>query len=460
MGPEASLRLNVYYRNQLLQSFNLTAMVGKAVSKDGMAIRMKCDYSQTERFGQLDKLGSRAISLALNADDETHTLMVAKDGNTASVRWDVGQLANFTDAVRQQLYNAMVENGACRFAFDPESLEVLAQSLPHFETGVRALATVGSRLHDKLFQKSIRDPKLKQALLDIRDKNADIVQITATDPDYAFPWPILYDFDPPANEAAEAAPICSGKLANGADCACQGGASSYCLRGFWGMRLVVEQRGPAPEPLYNVPSRVAPAASDPVIGLVTAVSDEYIDEWAKTLESVTKLTVKKFSNTESLLQTFRNEAGRPSVIVFVGHHRNAGTDKLPDHQLLSPANAPILRLADFKKAGLKSWDLPRSLVFLLACGAGTARADTGPSLATALLTHGAAGVIATECTVYTPMVARISRDILAALAANKANAAKTNIGQAMQHTLLALAREGCPLGLAFTYHGIAEASLP
>lgn len=460
VGSYATLRVNVYFRNQLLQSFKLSAVVGgKNPSSDFPAIFLECDYSQTRRFGHLDKLGSRAISLALNADNETHTLMLAKDGREASVRWDTVQLATFTKAIRQNLYDAMAENGASRFAFDPANLSLLAQSLPHFESGVRALAGAGSRLYGKLFARKTHDPKLGEALTEIKHVDADVVQITATDPDYAFPWPILYDFDPPKTAADEARPICRGRLQNGAPCTCHTDASTYCLRGFWGLRLVVEQRFKAPEPRYDLPSRISPSPTSPVIGLVTAVSDEYIDNFGKTLEAATKLTVKAFSNTDRLLETFRNEAGRPSVIIFIGHHRNAGDELLPDHQLLSPASDPILRDADFRSLPEK-WDLPRSLVFLLACGAGTARADTGPSLATALLEHGAAGVIATECTVFTPMVARIARDILTALAAQNGSAAKTTVGSAMRQTLFELALEGCPLGLAFTYHGIAEASLP
>jgi hypothetical protein len=457
VGSRAGLRINVYFRNQLLQSFKLIASVGgQDFMQQQQGISVECDYSQTARFGQMDQFGPRLVSLAVNADDETHTLMASRDGEKASLRWDTGQLANFTEAIREKLYEAMTTNGVSLFEFDEVTLELSPGSTASFETSARALAQAGSNLYAKLFQKSRLSSGLRKVLSQVRDSVAGTVQITATDPDYAFPWPILYDFDVPADETK---PICKGILTDGSICNCHNSAITYCLRGFWGLRFVVEQRCPAPEPL-RVPNRISPSPSNPVIGLVAAVSDVFIDNWAAALPSKTQLTVKAFPNTERLLDTFSDEATRPSVVVFVGHHQNAGDDKLPDHQLLSPTNTPILRLSDFSARGVVDWKLPRSVVFLLACSAGTTRADTGPSLAAALLLHGAAGVIATECTVFTPMVARISRDILAALAASDGGTGKTTIGQAMQRTLFELAREGCPLGLAFTYHGIAEACLP
>lgn len=91
---------------------------------------------------------------------------------------------------------------------------------------------------------------------------------------------------------------------------------------------------------------------------------------------------------------------------------------------------------------------------MLACGSGTGRVDTGTSLATALLQLGAAGVLATECTVRTGIVSRLARDLTSRLVAHE------KMGFAMRETIFKLAVEGCPLGLAFTYLGSVDAGLP
>ena len=461
-GSQASLRVNAYFRNQLLQSFKLTAVVGAApaaVATGNPAVWMECDFSQTRRFGQLDKVSERSMSLALNEDRGSHELMLVKDGDSASVRWTEGQLARYTEEARNQLYQAMSINGASRFAFDPAELALQQESQTHFEPCVRALAKTGSDLYSKLFVQALSNPVLKQALTRIKAKEAQTIQISATAPDYAFPWTLLYDFEPPASVAPETQSVCRGLLTQGGPCNCEAGTTGLCLRGFWGLRLIIEQRAQGMESLVDAPGRISQVQTTPTVGLVTSVSDAFIDSWALSLQAKTNLSVQKFPDSKALLDTFRNGTSRPTVIVFAGHHRDTGNPGSPVHQLLSEQGQPILTLDDFRRSYATPWDAPRSLVFLLACASGAGRADTGPSLASALLAYGAAGVIATECTVYTPMVARVSRDILAALAASEGGQ-KMTMGRAVQQTLLRLAREGCPLGLAFTYYGIAEASLP
>jgi len=97
---------------------------------------------------------------------------------------------------------------------------------------------------------------------------------------------------------------------------------------------------------------------------------------------------------------------------------------------------------------------PRSLILLLACGVGGERVDTGTSIAASFLQLGAVGVLATECTIYTGIAARMARDLASALTRGD------EVGEALRSTISQLAATGCPLGLAFTYLGPAEARLP
>src|SRR5262249_49379851 len=109
---------------------------------------------------------------------------------------------------------------------------------------------------------------------------------------------------------------------------------------------------------------------------------------------------------------------------------------------------------DDERRNKRSWTIPRSLVLVLGCETGAAKADTGFGLAAALMNLGAAGVIGTECPVHTDMVARIARDLRSVLFN------RTRVGEALKQVMWDLAREGCPTGLVFNYVGPVEARLP
>ena len=98
--------------------------------------------------------------------------------------------------------------------------------------------------------------------------------------------------------------------------------------------------------------------------------------------------------------------------------------------------------------------MPRSLVLLLACDSGTTRVDTGVGFAGAMLKLGAIGVVGTECSVYTSLVAKYASELVSRLASGMP------MGKAIHKTNWAVAEQGCPLSLAFTYLGTIEARLP
>jgi hypothetical protein len=79
---------------------------GKPI-KDGRRVLIECDFSQTRRFGSLDKLADRAVSMGLNRDTGTsHTLTIVKDNEQpVSLSWTEGQMAAHTDAIRKALHD-------------------------------------------------------------------------------------------------------------------------------------------------------------------------------------------------------------------------------------------------------------------------------------------------------------------------------------------------------------------
>lgn len=455
-GDQATLRFNVYYKNQLLQSFLLTAKIGTAGQAAAEpCITIVCDFSQTRRFGQLDRLDDRLVSLALNADgnDGTHTLMIRGEGKPISLQWSETQLGGYTEGLRTALFATFADQNGSTFTFD-QSLRLIKNSQPSSDDTIRSLAKAGAAVYEQL---KGGNNSLRSLLDSIQSVSQKTLQIVLTDVRYVMPWALLYDYDVPRSEVAKALPVCRGTSADGKPCNCQATGDRYCLRGFWGLRHVLELLTKGPTPLdSNEPGRIALGPTDPAVGVVSTVTDSFVRTWVDDLKGAPGTPVAEYGDPEELLPLLRNSATRPALVVIVCHHRNAGTNKIPIPELLRSNKELLLGLGDVSKElrGKHNWDAPRAVVLLMACASGIARVDTGIDLPAALMELGAGGVVGTECTVYTPMVARIGRDIVRHLRN------KESMGTAMREAVWSLAQEGCLAGLAFKYIGRSEVKLP
>lgn len=455
--PEAELRFGVYLKNQLLQSFRLRAVLGEGPPiQAGRRVIIECDFSQTRRFGGLERLGERAISLGLNRDSTaSHTLTIVKSGQPpVSLAWTEGQMAKHTEAIRRALSEVTAIGAPTNpFPFASDTLELRPTTGTTFGNAVRKLAVAGASLYTQLF---LRNRAARDLLKSLSQTGGQILQIARHDADYAFPWPLLYDFPQPGDDTSTA--VCTGRDSDGNPCRCgsQLSPDHWCLRGFWGFRHVVEQLCDGPAPLDGIPGRIADAAVVPAIGVVPAVTDRFVDSWLSKWQSHDLALIPANLQPPNFLSWIRDGARRPPLVVFIGHHLDNGHGGIPDPRLALADGTTVLSLHDVRDElqHHDEWAAPRSLVLLLACGSGTQRVDTGTSLAAALLQLGAVGVLATECAVRTGVASRLARDLTTRLAARE------KIGHALRESILQLATEGCPLGLAFTYLGSADAQLP
>jgi hypothetical protein len=457
--PVAELRFSVYHKNQLLQSFRLRAVLGQGEPlAEGRRVVIECDFSQTRRFGALDKLGPRAAAFSLNRDvSATHTLTLARGSHTpVSISWSEGRMARYTDGIRDALLEVTKMNELKQaFGFDAATLGVVENVPGGSQEAVNLLANKGALLYVQMFQGS---EKARPMLEEIRQARGEVLQIVRLDRDYSFPWPVLYDFKRP-REAGKPATlaVCRGRDADGHECRCHEEANpqGWCLRGFWGFRLVIEQLyGDAPH-LDDEPGKIAQAAVPTWLGVMPGVKDAFVQHWLAGLPTG-EYTVGPATPPPGFLPWVRSPDARPHLVVFIGHHTNYGDDDVPDPRLENEASDTLLRLDDFnEQTEIDSWkSAPRSLVFFLACGSGTERVDTGTSLAAAMVKLGAVGVLGTECRVWTSLISRVARDLTQRLEQRE------KMGPAMREVLYELAAEGCPLGLAFCYLGSADAVLP
>lgn len=459
--PQAELRFSIYFKNQLLQSFRLTAALWTHISRrKDTGVMIVCDFSQTQRFGELDTLGDRILSLVLNdSANGKHTLMVKEgDKPPVTIEWAETQLVAQTKALRKTLEDAMFKDDRIRFGFDKDTLQVLAgaDSDHNFDVVVRNMASAGNALNTQLILKHAAAKEAQamfRAVLDQKDKTVQIVLLSA---DYALPWPLLYDYDIPAAAPGMLLPVCRGVDGAG-PCDCNPRSSKgICLRGFWGFRHIIEQLAPAPPPDREIPGFIAKARSSPTLGMLRTISDPFVDALPKAMPAPPLFTRVDYPDSaRALFEIIKEQGGRPSIVLYVGH-QSGGGEQSSDPMLISSANFPMLRLSDISKEVRDEapWEEPRSLVLLMGCGTATTRVDTGFSLAAALLQLGAIGVVGTECDVATPIASRVARDLVTALASDK------TMGVAFKETIWNLAQQGCPVGLAFSYVGPVDAKLP
>ncbi|MDO9074130.1 MAG: hypothetical protein Q7U73_12785 [Rubrivivax sp.] len=465
-GDEAELRFNIYFRNQLLQSFTLTSTILRERPWRGRS-RVQCDFSQSSRFGRLDRLGERFATFALNkGSNDSHLLSLrSSKRDSCSVQWQGSFLSARLTAVRTALLQSLTsEEDGPLFAFELENLSCSPTRIDAFEAAVRRLAKVGTNLCNQLAFKDL-DPssEVLGLLAEIQGSSDKIIQVALLDPSYTLPWGLLYDYKVEDDGWANL-PVCNGFGRTNVRCNCRpDGGRTICLRGFWGFRHYIEQlcgvRGSDPDSARIIANK----PTSPSLAFVQGVDDEFSNRLAELLTTEVPAS-KHVSTPVSLLKQYASPDSRPAVILFVGHLEEDDAADAGTAKLVNRDNTTFLSVGEigWELRQQKFWTEPRSLVLLMACGSGRQAPDAGVGLSGALVRLNAMGVLGTECRVATGIASRMARDVLLKL--NDVGIAEVEqrktIGVALREAVWDLALEGCPLGLAFTYVGSIEATLP
>jgi hypothetical protein len=283
------------------------------------------------------------------------------------------------------------------------------------------------------------------------------VQVVRLAPEFAFPWTMLYDWDLPDTAGVLAStPVCRGD-----SCRCGPRTRRLCVRGFWGVRLVIEElvRQDTVDP---VASTVTAAPGAPPVVCTLGVPE---DPWG--LDMVKGLTrdlgeqrFENFSADESLLTRLWNIGKRPAVLVAVGHLTKTRVDTEPDLPRIylrcaeRYLDTDALRRAKRDAGRFESWREPqRPIVLLLGCDTGRSGLGEVLSFLTSLASAGAAVVISTEEKIDTRLAAGIARVLVPHLGT-------TGAGESLRGWRAGLMAKGNPLGLVFTCFGSSGAIAP
>jgi hypothetical protein len=486
----AEARIGVYYNNNLLQSFRLSAHVaieGEVAleplkikifiadsgeeAADGRwvetavpgQVAVHLAFSQSARFTNMADIERRELSIGVNQDaGGFHTFMMKLDGQAQPVPLAEKLLDDQINYFRNTLKsNVQTHSAAPLFPTYPGPG---AGAGADFQRVIRALIERGAELHDALFNHVSKE--MRARLRALAANSDQTVQIIRHDPNYVFPWPIIYDFPLPTKvEGEPAPPVCLGHdgappLAVGQYPAktCKHGPDDevYCIYGFWGLRHQVEQLVELSGAAQDTITEIAPSSSESYVRVAAGVNDDYAKDLVKQMRAEMGAAFVETDSASDLVDLLWDDTTRPAILVVMGHMQLAHLDGEPKEPriVLVPKKRWFLASSIMKHLKKKDeWKPPNTLVLLMACSAGATELTTLNGFVQNLTTAGAAAVVGTECLVFSSLVARFAREVTSDLWNKK------SLGEAVKFFNRRLVSAGNPLAFIFNCLGNSEIKL-
>jgi len=452
----ASLRILLYYRNHIVQSFLLTAEIAEEErgSNSPESLKVSLEFTRTKRFTNLDELGPRRLSIAINqGPNATHDVSFkGTKVDEGKVRLDPYTFDDKLIALRKSLKEATAEPS------DP----TIARAYPQVNDGdlapamaadvLRDLAIKGKELYDALFDRAAaQNEKLRSDLVDVSKTEDKRLQVVRYDLDYVFPWTILYDYKLPRDRRQAA--FCLGRLrsTNGdiTPCGHKSDSGVYCVRGFWGIRHQVEEllgKGSLTDSHVSLPTKLA---------AIRIVADQELPQ-AKELEKgltgevgKNAVTAEPIDEEELITLLWKIPPERPALLIVLGHmeEQDERIRLVRDQKWLSRAE-----LADRAHEEREAWNQPRSVVLLMACDSAAGTLKTVNNFVIAFNTAGAAAIVGTECIVDSKLAAEFAQEISIAMLKDK-----VRLGAAITKFRRTSLQRGNPL--AFVFNAIGDVDL-
>jgi hypothetical protein len=467
----AELRVVVFYHNHLLQSFLLSAEVEPESNwHREPVVKVVLDLCTTLKFTNLDVLKPRALYMGMNAGGNgTHSIFLKKDKITKEIDGlTEAVIGNAQERSRTLLEKAyFTDDKKIRFPTDAQPGEILTE--PFYEE-IRNFSKFGSSLYKEIYNQSGDEMKIE--LEKFQTCDGEDIQIGRHSMNYAFPWPMIYDYPMPRIVFGGAdAPVCMGQpfiegqydkswSKKGYGCKHNPDVECYCLEGFWGTRHRIEQifnndkaSDFTEEVTVKSKSRLfySRNISDNASDLLTEKLQQYVSE---------VFTVDTKSN---LMELLWDDGSRPPALVVLGHLETTNKDKEPE----GPRIITFPRRAWTENAQIpaekwiygdilleyctrrKRWNnQPLPLVMLISCESADLSITTLNSIVKGFHSAGASAIIGTECLIATGLGARFVDEILEALYKKD-----KCLGEAIRLFNKRLFASGVPLPFVFTCYG-------
>lgn len=446
-GP-ARFRVSLFHNEQLLQSLLVTAEVARTAERPH-PIQVQVEHRRAKGFSELERVQSRALWVGLNdGPGATHTIMVKQGGTTQALHLPEAALAMHQASFREVLREATEHDGEPVF---PPRGDPWAPVTPAFEDAVRKLVRRGRDMYLAVFGNAPR--RVKDVLRTLASGEGKVIQVVRLDPGYVFPWQGLYVFDLPLEIDGEPPPpVCRGLDDRGEPCSHKPADAVFCVRGFWGVRHVVEQLLPGDDEAERA-TALGPADRNPAVRVAVGSRDDHSTALMAQLREDLGAGVVDAADPDDLLDMLWARDRRPVELVVIGHVETRNLPREPRGPRIQVAPDRWLMLQQVRdRAARECWTgSPRTLVLLMGCSTGATDMATLNDFALAFGVAGATALVSTECVAYTGLLARFARDVTAGLWQQR-----KRFGAAVRDAQTSLLNEGNPLAFVFTALGNAD----
>lgn len=471
IGPQR-IRCSIYHEQLLVHSRVITAQVSPArlraaLSSEGPGISFTSDYLLSHRLSaaELSAAGSYDLSLMINGDGDTHDIRIfGREELRESVRLSKDKLRDLIVSLRETLrrvawgkpeewknepgFTFKYTDKGDKSAFAGDLLELARLGYRSYTNLVRSLA---SSLDQPLVE-------LRAKFDAILAKPSHIQFATRTTEDELVPLAGLYQRK--LNVQADNT-LCPAFLAaldmKGlpleqcrcwlGDCPSAADDTVVCPSEFWGFKhylgVPLTQSGKR-DGDHDAVLNALGSSGEPSMSI--AVSTDPRFQRATHVTSVRSIIGAARSHLaetyEDALSDIRKDTH--DIVYFFCH----GTELSPLRRVPALVVGPVNSRYTFEAqtfADNVNWRARRPLVFLNGCGTGAVLPSQNSSLIETLIQDsGAAGVIATEITIFENFARPFAETFFRAMVQEGAE-----LGVAMRHARLALLKDRNPLGLVY-----------
>jgi hypothetical protein len=403
------LRLGVYFKNNLVQSYLVYARVAPVEgempnelpeeARDGWW--SECEYTLSADFANLADLRSRRVCVWMGEGKEEmrRARVSASTGLNMGPAVEVNAplIRSSLARYRELLYQSCVKKngedqveylyGADHAPLDPWT----------FESNLIQLADLGRMLYGRLFG-TVDGRQVAENMREIERTQGEegplVVQIARLSLDATFPWAVLYDRQLHYNPSkTRGCPAFLGGEDCAAQCAYEDDPNVVCPYGFWGYRYIIEQPLRPPHAYTSVATQLQ-YLDRPRLALVYGTGLGLTKRHRQQVETVLgdRADAIVYSATATLLKEIK---GDPAVVYFYCHGGNTPYQQwlvIRDDDLLTP-----MHLDDDLYA---AWSDGAPLVVLNGCHTGKYDPATLLSFIHRFGALGAAGVIGTEIPIH------------------------------------------------------------
>ncbi|MGW0750223.1 CHAT domain-containing protein [Streptomyces sp. NPDC002587] len=478
-GPrfEASVRVTVSYRGNLLQSATVLAPVAEREAPTGGALRGEIDFTLTAGFLGLDELPSRDAAIRISRGSDGAMLVDVEGGDRpVSTFWlTEAQIEGALSRARAVLTDVHATRAVPPEKPGDKGIPPRDRLGPDNDKGPEEfrhdlwrLAAVGWDLLHLLAPV----PAQRAALRDRLREPATIQICRQQGQPLMFPWALVYDIPV---DTGDSPVFCEAGLeqarhGDGTGRVCRESArhtrNTVCPYGFWGFRHAIEQPTSRKD-RGTLPLRAGRGLGEPRVTVGRALTLPRADLTERHMDTLRQQfgadNVRDCDSRTTLLdELFR--AGQDCVYFYChGRSQKDAADRtgataleIGHGQLVKPADisARMTGTADVTATkGWQDWEENAPLVFLNGCHTADDTPGTWLTFVDVFSSLGASGVIGTEISVGQNFAGEVAqsfwRHFLEGL----------TVGESLHRVRAELLGKGNLLGLAYTAYCCADLRL-